>query len=191
MLSASTGAPPRPGFQSTPANLSSEDLANLLDSACWEAPSTWTTKWLAFWNVLRPFENMPRLHSTSGGVNDTEAKELQVRPYGFPSAVSAVMMVTPVAKVPSALRKSRGSIAELSLASSLAGSVGCFGASDIHRASKRQVFGRQAERHPAVIGARRIEVEGQMRVDRMGVAELALQRAGQKQAARAAGGEQQ
>src|ERR1700760_3448878 len=101
------------------------------------------------------------------------------------------MMVTPVAKVPSALRKSRGSIAELSLANSLAGSVGCFGASGIQRTSKRQVFGRQAEHHPAVIGARRVEIERQMRIHRMGVAELALQRARQKQAAGAAGGEQQ
>src|ERR1700755_958 len=100
-------------------------------------------------------------------------------------------MVTPVAKVPSALRKSRGSIAELSLANSLAGSLGCFGASDIRQASKRQVFGRQAERHPAVIGARRIEIESQMRIHRMRITELPLQGAGNEQAARAACREQQ
>src|ERR1700733_11922929 len=101
------------------------------------------------------------------------------------------MMVTPVAKVPSALRKSRGSIAALSLANSLAGSAGCFGASDIRQASKRQIFGRQAERHPAVIGTRRIEIEREMRIHRMRIAELPLQGAGKEQAARTARREQQ
>src|SRR3954449_1650978 len=109
--------------------------------------------------MVRPCENMPRLHNTSGGFSHTEAKELQVTPYGFPSAAIAVTMVTPVANVPNALRKSRGSIAELSLASSLAGSAGCFGASDIRRASKGQVFGRQAKRYPSIIGSCRIEIK--------------------------------
>src|SRR5437588_5084251 len=109
--------------------------------------------------MVSPCENMPRLHNTSGGFSDTDAKELQVTPYGLPSPVIAVTMVTPVAKVPSALRKSRGSIAELSLASSLAGSAGCLGASDIHLASKRQVLGRQAERYTSIISPRRIEVK--------------------------------
>src|SRR3546814_8573742 len=49
------------------------------------------------------------LHSTSGGLSDTELKLLAVRPTGVPSTVRAVMMVTPVAKVPSALRNSVGS----------------------------------------------------------------------------------
>src|ERR1700692_671584 len=101
------------------------------------------------------------------------------------------MMGTPVAKVPSPLRKSRGSIAELSLANSLAGSLGCFGASDIRQASKRQVFGWQAERHPAVIGARSIEIESQMRIHRMRLEELPLQGAQNEQAARTARREQQ
>jgi len=56
-----------------------------------------TAKWLAFWNTLNAWENIPRLHSTSGGFSDTEANELQVRPEGFPLAPTAVMMVTPVA----------------------------------------------------------------------------------------------
>ena len=43
-------------------------------------------------------------------------------------------------------------------------------------ASKRQVFGWQAERHAAVIGARRIEIEREVRVDRVRVAKLPLQR---------------
>ena len=97
MLLARTGALPRPGVHSTPANLSSEDFANFCASASCDAPSTLTVKWLAFWNVLRPCENIPKLHSTSGGFSDTEANELQVRPYGLPPAVAAVMMVTPVA----------------------------------------------------------------------------------------------
>src|SRR5258707_11905118 len=108
--------------------------------------------------MVKPCENMPRLHNTSGGFSETEAKELQVTPYGLPSAAIAVTIATPVANVPSALRKSRGSIAELSLASSLAGSAGCLGASDIRRASKRQIFGREAERHPSIVGSRGIEV---------------------------------
>src|SRR5262245_30268384 len=112
--------------------------------------------------MVRPWENMPRLHRTSGGFSETEANELQVTPYGFPSAAIAVTMVTPVANVPSALRKSRGSIAELSLASSLAGSAGCLGASDIRQASERQIFGRQVERHASIIGSRRIEIEGEV-----------------------------
>ena len=65
---------------STPANLSSEDFANLVASACCDAPSTLTAKWLAFWKMLKPCENIPRLQSTSGGFSDTEANELQVSP---------------------------------------------------------------------------------------------------------------
>src|SRR3954466_13527888 len=93
-------------------------------------------------------------------------------------------MVTPVAKLPSALRKSRGSIAELSLASSLAGSAGCLGASDIRQASERQIFGRQVKRHTSIIGSRRIEVECEVRIHRVGVAKLSLQRTRRKQTAR-------
>ena len=119
----------------------------------------------------------PRLHNTSGGLSDTEAKELQVTPYGLPSAAIAVTMVTPVAKVPSALRKSRGSIAELSLANSLAGSAGCLGASDIRQASERQIFGRQTKRHASIIGSCRIKIECEVRIHRVGIPELPLQRA--------------
>src|SRR3981189_1562052 len=85
--------------------------------------------------MLNPCENIPKLQSTSGGFSDTDANELQVSPWGLPSAAAAVLMVTAVANVPSALRKSRGSIRELSLASSFAGSglIGGFGASVIRR----------------------------------------------------------
>src|SRR6476620_1468689 len=111
---------------------------------------------LGFRKMVRTCENMPRLHRTSGGFRDTEAKELQVTPYGVPSAAIAVTIVTPVAKVLSALRKSRGSIAELSLAISLAGSAGCLGESDIRLASERQVLGRQPKRHASIVGPSRI-----------------------------------
>src|SRR5579863_1660324 len=103
------------------------------------------------------------------------------------------MTVTPVAYVPSALRKSRGSMAELPLASSLAGSgsVRCFVESFILSASKRQVFGRQAERDAPVIGAGRVEVEGDVRIDRVGVTELPLQGARGVESSRPACGKQQ
>src|SRR6185437_6118789 len=155
------GALPSPGVHSTPPNLSSDDFANLLDSACCEAPSTLTAKWLAFWKMESPCENIPRLHSTSGGLSDTDANELQVNPYGFPSGVEAVMMVTPVAKLPSALRKSLGLIPETLLSSSAPGSglAGCLGASVIPYISKRQVFRWQAKCNATVIGAGRIEIE--------------------------------
>src|SRR5882757_6949417 len=97
MLSFRTGALPRPGVHSTPANLSPVDFANCEASACCDAPSTLTVKWLAFWKMLNPCENIPRLHSTSGGLSDTDANELQVSPYGFPFGPAAVMTVTPVA----------------------------------------------------------------------------------------------
>ena len=50
-------------------------------------------------SVLAAFE---RLHSTSGGANDTELKELAVSPTKLPDAVRAVTIVTPVANMLSA-----------------------------------------------------------------------------------------
>src|SRR5258707_4119822 len=91
-------------------------------------------------------------------------------------------MVTPVANVPSAVRKSRGSMAELSLANSLAGSAGCLGASDIQRTSERKIFRRQAQCYASIVGPCGIEIEGKVRIDRVSVAELALQRTGHEQA---------
>src|SRR5271167_302482 len=84
-------------------------------------------------------------------------------------------------------------MAELPLASSLAGSgsVGCFVESFILSASKRQIFGRQAECDAPVIGAGRIEIERDVRIDRVGIAELPLQGTGGVQAPRAARGKQQ
>src|ERR1700730_11888707 len=123
------GALPRPGCHATPANLSPERVANWVASACWEAPNTLTVKWLALWKTPMLGEKITRLQSTNGGLSDTDAKELQVSPTGLPSGPLAEIAVTPVAKRPSALRKSLGSIGEWSLASSLSGSGcgGCFG----------------------------------------------------------------
>ncbi|EPL13160.1 hypothetical protein CF150_05990 [Pseudomonas sp. CF150] len=49
------------------------------------------------------------LHSTSGGSRDTELKLLAVTPTLRPETVAAVTTVTPVAKLPKARRKARGS----------------------------------------------------------------------------------
>ena len=48
--------------------------------------------------------------SSKGGSSDTEVKEFAVKPRGFPSLSMVVTTVTPVMKVPKALRNSRGSI---------------------------------------------------------------------------------
>jgi hypothetical protein len=58
-------------------------------------------------NTARDGEDRPRLHSTSGGSSDTEAKELMVTPTGTPSALRAVTTATPVANSPSASRRER------------------------------------------------------------------------------------
>jgi hypothetical protein len=47
-----------------------------------------------------------KLHSTKGGVSETELKELAVNPTNCPDAVRAVTMVTPVANMPKAARNS-------------------------------------------------------------------------------------
>src|SRR5438552_13701721 len=48
-----------------------------------------------------------RLHSTSGGSSDTELKLFTVRPTSRPAVSRVVTTVTPVVKVPSALRNAR------------------------------------------------------------------------------------
>src|SRR6202022_4468995 len=59
------------------------------------------------------------------------------------------------------------------------------------RASKGQVSARKAERHATIIGAGRIEVECEMRIDGMSIAELPLQCSTREEPARTAGGKQQ
>jgi hypothetical protein len=48
-----------------------------------------------------------RLQTISGGVRDTELKELTVRPMGSPPGARAVITVTPVGNMPSVSRKAR------------------------------------------------------------------------------------
>ena len=72
-----------------------------------------------------------RLQATSGGSSDTELKELQVRPTGWPSAPVVVMMATPVGKLPSALRNALASKAGAGTRSAAAASgVGVMGFSE-------------------------------------------------------------
>src|SRR5690606_21374115 len=47
-----------------------------------------------------------RLHSTRGGLSETELNELHVRPHALPLLSSAVIMATPVGKQPNAWRNS-------------------------------------------------------------------------------------
>ena len=47
-----------------------------------------------------------KLHSTNGGVSDTALNELTVSPIRSPCALRAVTMVTPVANMDNAARKS-------------------------------------------------------------------------------------
>ena len=66
-----------------------------------------TTKCDAFLKGRQALRVERLLHSTSGGFSDTEVKEFAVIPCSLPSRPRVVMIVTPVAKVPSALRNSR------------------------------------------------------------------------------------
>jgi hypothetical protein len=45
------------------------------------------------------------------------------------------------------------------------------------RVSKRQIFGGQAKRDPTVIGASRIEIKRDVRIDRVRITKLPLQNA--------------
>src|SRR5580658_5304369 len=66
-----------------------------------------TTKWLDSWNAGRLCVKSELLHSTSGGLSETELNELMVSPCGLLSRSRVVTIVTPVANEPSALRNSR------------------------------------------------------------------------------------
>src|SRR5581483_4031802 len=95
---------------------------------------------------------------------------------GSPAPPRVVTMVTPVAKVPSALRNSRASkgaavCAWACAGPGMAGSRGC----DIGRSEIGRV-GRQAQGDAAIGDAVRIPVDGVMPVRRMDVAPGALQR---------------
>ena len=62
----------------------------------------WTFQWVLVVNAARLRAFFARLHSTSGGLSETELKLLAVTPTGEPSASVVVTMVTPVANMPSA-----------------------------------------------------------------------------------------
>jgi hypothetical protein len=65
--------------------------------------------------------DLDRLHSTSGGVRDTELNEFAVSPTNWPVAVRAVTIVTPVANMLSAARNSV--LEKLGVAGALAGGI--------------------------------------------------------------------
>jgi hypothetical protein len=52
-------------------------------------------------------EAFPKLHSTRGGLSETDANEFTVSPMHRPRLVRPVTIATPVANWPRALRKSR------------------------------------------------------------------------------------
>src|ERR1700722_19980612 len=88
------------------AHLPVPDLAKRVDRASWDSarmlmPHSWACSQTAKLCTVRATEN-----STSGGSSDTKLNELTVVPGSAPSGPRAVMMATPVGKVPSALRKS-------------------------------------------------------------------------------------
>src|SRR5437763_8992463 len=66
-----------------------------------------TTKCVPSWKAGRLCAYSELLHSTKGGFSDTELNELAAIPCNLPSRSRVVMIVTPVAKEPSALRNSR------------------------------------------------------------------------------------
>jgi hypothetical protein len=70
-----------------------------------------TAKWLACSKMAQLGLPLKLLHRIRGGSIDSELKLLAVTPTAVPSGARAVMIVTPVAKLPSARRKALESIA--------------------------------------------------------------------------------
>src|SRR5450759_89948 len=149
-----------------------------------------TTKCPPSWKAGRLCAYKELLHSTRGGLSDTEVNELAVIPCNLPSRLRVVTMVTPVANEPSALRSSRTlkPSAEVlcTVASWLPGisGISCdtivprllrIGLGVRLRRLQRRV-GRQAERDAPVHRAVDVPVEDIMRVGGMDVAKGALQR---------------
>jgi len=105
-----TGRPHRPGVCSTPVNLSGTALAKRRDNSTCSSASTLMTKRPVASKAARLGEARRRLHSTMGGCNETELKELAVTPTGEPWASNVLTMVTPVPNRPSARRRSVASM---------------------------------------------------------------------------------
>src|SRR5579863_5190434 len=144
-----------------------------------------TTKWLPSWKAGRLCAKSELLHSTRGGSSDTELNEFAVMPCSLPPRSRVVMIVTPVAKEPSALRSSRElkpSAAVLcTVALWLPGrSFGTLRSSTFGLALRVRArgleggIGRQAQRDATVHGAVDVPIQYIMRVRGMRVAERAL-----------------
>lgn len=103
----SSGAGEIPSSSARPANLSSPREAKRFDSGSCSRANTCTFQCWDSLKVGRLKADLARLHSTMGGDMETELKLLAVMPTGASSLPRAVMMVTPVVKVPKALRKAR------------------------------------------------------------------------------------
>ena len=100
-----SGAWLMPRSSASPANLSAPWEAKRPDRGSWLADSTCTFQCVPSSKAGRLLAVLARLHSTSGGLRDTELKLLAVIPTGASSAARVVMIVTPVVKVPRAARK--------------------------------------------------------------------------------------
>ena len=101
---ASSGVPPKPGSNFTPANPSPGSAKRSASPRC-PALSTWIAKNGAASKAGKRRDFRAGDQSTSGGASDTLAKLLAVIPSG-PRGVMVVTTVTPVAKRPSASRSS-------------------------------------------------------------------------------------
>src|SRR3970282_335136 len=97
--------PPAPSSTSTPANLSSRRLANRTESSDWSALRTLTAKYPADRKAGKLRASLSRLQRRRGGSNETELKLLAVTPTDSPEGPLSVTTVTPVGKLPRALRK--------------------------------------------------------------------------------------
>src|ERR671922_501949 len=176
--SVTSGAPPRPGSQSRPANRSAPaGVARSANRSCCH-PSTLTPKRPARRirdqvSELRAGEN-----DTSGGSSETEGSEVTISPAGSPSG-AAVTNATPVGNLPSASRNERASgagVARVGAGSAISVErrlfaqgdaaevvVGAVGAERVHEGAGLHVAVRARERAAVdVAGAAR---EGERAVD--------------------------
>src|SRR5690606_22691528 len=107
---SSTGAPPGEGCQGTPPNLSVPLVAKRALSSRWFSPRMFTQNRSADRTSGQLLLERATQNSTSGGVRDTDVKELTASPAGAPSLPrSAVTATTPVVNRPATVRSRRGS----------------------------------------------------------------------------------
>ena len=79
-----------------------------MDISIWSDERILTAKWLADSNALQLGVSFILLQRISGGSIESELKLLAVTPMLVPSDVRVVIIVTPVAKLPSARRNALG-----------------------------------------------------------------------------------